>query len=173
MNCLKCRKTELQEQKADLTAEVKGETVLVTQFPALVCLSCGYKTIRGHAMQDYMRAAADVYRAKHGLLTSIQIRESRESLNQTQDEFARYLDVGIASVKRWELGQIQDRAMDRLIRLSTDPAEAYHNFKKVEQLVAPTHFWVPTMPQTWEAGESIKWQKMNNARKPRQHAACS
>jgi putative zinc finger/helix-turn-helix YgiT family protein len=158
MNCIKCRKAELTEQAADLTAEVKGETVLVSNFPALVCAECGYKTIRGCDMQEYMQAASDAYRRKHTLLTSADIRERRERLSQSQDEFARYLDVGIASIKRWELGQVQDRAMDRLIRVSTDIADAYHNFKTVEHLVSPTQYWVPKGTKTW-GGSGQEWVK--------------
>jgi putative zinc finger/helix-turn-helix YgiT family protein len=171
MTCIKCRKAELIEQPADLTAEVKGETVLVPQFPALVCSECGYKTIRGHEMQEYMRAACDVYRRKHSLLTSTEIRDRRERLNQSQEEFARHLDVGIASIKRWELGQVQDRAMDRLIRISTDPVDAFHNFKKVEQLVSPTQFWIPQGTKTWYEGSEQQWQRDINLifRNPLRH----
>jgi putative zinc finger/helix-turn-helix YgiT family protein len=160
MTCIKCRKAELTEQVADLTAEVKGETVLVPQFPALVCTECGYKTIHGRDMQEYMRAASDAFRRKHSFLTSVDIRERRERLSKSQEEFARYLDVGVASVKRWELGQVQDRAMDRLIRISTDVTEAYRNFKVVEQLVSPTQYWVPNETKMW-CGSGQEWQRSN------------
>jgi hypothetical protein len=49
----------------------------------------------------------------------------------TQSEFASYLGPGVASVRRWELGQIQDKAMDMLIRLKTYPAEARQNLRTV------------------------------------------
>lgn len=160
MTCIKCRRAELTEQATDLTAEIKGEAVLVQGFPALVCAKCGYKTIHGRDMQEYMRVASDVYRRKHSLLTSVEIRERRERLDMSQEEFARYLDVGVASIKRWELGQVQDRAMDRLIRVSTDLTEAYHNFKTVEKLVSPIQFWVPNERKTWQGSEH-KWQSAN------------
>lgn len=134
-SCLKCRKTELVDAPADLTAEVKAESVLVTNFPALVCEECGYKTLRGSDMAEFMRRASDVYREKNGLLTSEEIRARRDRLDQSQQEFADHLGVGIASIKRWEMGQIQDRAMDKLIRVSTDPKEAHRNYQKVERLV--------------------------------------
>ena len=38
----------------------------------------------------------------------------------TQKESTGYLGAGDASIKRWELGAIEDRAMDNLIRLRTD-----------------------------------------------------
>jgi putative zinc finger/helix-turn-helix YgiT family protein len=174
MNCIKCRKTELVEQRADVPADVKGESVLVKEFPVLVCGECGYKTIRGHQMQEFMRIAADVYRQKHVLLTSVEIRERRERLGHSQEEFANYLEVGIASIKRWELGYVQDRAMDRLIRLSTDLAEAYGNYKRIERMVSPTHFWVPTGTRTWCDDVSInQWEKIISKRVAQHRAAKS
>jgi hypothetical protein len=53
----------------------------------------------------------------------------------TQQGFSDYLGTGVASVKRWEAGQIQDRAMDQLIRLKTDPEAARENLKTVERHV--------------------------------------
>lgn len=58
MTRTKCRKSELLEQMADIPAEVKGKPVMVTGFVALVCQECGYKTIHGSQMQEYMRAAS-------------------------------------------------------------------------------------------------------------------
>jgi hypothetical protein len=36
-------------------------------------------------------------------------------------------------VKRWELGSVQDRAMDELIRLKSEPATAKQNLEAVER----------------------------------------
>ena len=111
-------------------------------------------------MAEYMRLAADVYRRKHSLLTSEDIRERRERVNMAQEEFARYLGVGSASVKRWEVGQVQDRAMDNLIRVYTDIAEALHNCKKVSQLVAPHQYWVSLHARVYTEKPLHEWQKI-------------
>lgn len=137
------------EQTADMPATVKDESVLVTQFPALVCEKCGYETIRGSDMPEYMRAAADVYRRRYGLLTSDEIRLRRGCLGYSQEEFAAYLEVGPASIKRWEMGQVQDRAMDKLIRVCTDLNDAYTNYERVERMLAPREYWVPIEPKHW------------------------
>jgi hypothetical protein len=50
----------------------------------------------------------------------------------TQQQFSEYLGPGIASVKRWESGQVQERAMDELIRLKTDPDAARRNLEALE-----------------------------------------
>jgi hypothetical protein len=41
----------------------------------------------------------------------------------TQRQFADFLPVGIASVKRWEVGEIQDPAMNRLMLLAVAEEE--------------------------------------------------
>lgn len=51
----------------------------------------------------------------------------------SQRDFAAFLGVGVASVKRWEVGLIQDEAMDRLIRLATDPQVARTNAEQLER----------------------------------------
>lgn len=141
MNCLECRKSELEEQFTDMATEVKGESVLVTGIKALVCPLCGFKTIHLAGMSEYMRLASDVYRARHGLLTSMEIRERRDRTGKPQEEFARYLGVGVASIKRWELGHVQDPAMDKLIRIHTDSLEAYQHYEAVSRVLSrPVHF---------------------------------
>ena len=54
-----------------------------------------------------------------------------------QDEFARHLEVGVASVKRWEFGQVQDKAMDLLIRTRTSRSEAFENYSQVSRHLCP------------------------------------
>ena len=62
----------------------------------------------------------------HGALSfdDKEIRARRMQLGMSQTQFGEYLGTGPASVKRWELGQVQDKAMDELIRLKTDPEAA-------------------------------------------------
>ena len=85
-------------------------------------------------MPEYGRLLADKYRSAHGLLTSEELKERRERLSMSQAKFAEYLGVGIASVKRWEMGKVQESAMDALIRLKTEPEAARLNLKTVEAL---------------------------------------
>ena len=115
MTCPQCGKTNVRKRKARLSAEVKGERVEFS-MKAFVCGACGFTLIDGKDMPEYMRLAADAYRARHGLLTSEEIRTRRKALGMSQAKFAEHLGVGVASVKRWEMGKIQDRSSDRLIR---------------------------------------------------------
>jgi hypothetical protein len=72
-------------------------------------------------MPEFGRLLADEYRAAHGLLTSDQLKERRLNRGLSQQGFADFLKRGVASVKRWELGKIQDPDNDRHIREMTDP----------------------------------------------------
>ena len=85
------------------------------------CRKCAFRLVAPGQTDELVRAVADSYRQNHDLLTSDEIRKRRAALNLSQASFAKKLNVGVASVKRWEKGFVQDRSNDRLIRLTTDP----------------------------------------------------
>ncbi len=114
MKCFVCGKGRLQERLTQTEGEVKHEKYVVT-LTALVCDACGHVALEGRHAPEYMRLLADAYRAEHGLLTSDDIRKLRTRLGMSQQKFATALGVGIASVKRWELGGIQDRGNNMLM----------------------------------------------------------
>jgi putative zinc finger/helix-turn-helix YgiT family protein len=114
ISCFECGRTELFPTRVEMQGSVRGEEYTV-EMAGFECPSCHYKTIDGTAMPEFGRLLADSYRANHGLLTSEQIRERRRRLGLTQQQFAQRLGVGIASVKRWEMGKIQERYSNDLI----------------------------------------------------------
>ena len=132
MKCLDCGTGKPVNRIADVEGEVRGERFTVVS-KALVCDRCGYQAMEGEDGQEFMRALGDAYRRAHRLLTSTEIRSRREALGMSQSEFSVYLGVGVASIKRWELGAIQDVAIDRYIRLKTDPEEAQLNANGVAE----------------------------------------
>jgi DNA-binding transcriptional regulator YiaG len=75
-------------------------------------------------MDELGRRTSDAFRKKHHLLTSEEIKELRMSLNMSQRQFAAFLRVGVASVKRWENWKVQDASSDELIRLKCMMAKA-------------------------------------------------
>jgi len=136
IECFECNKGELVQKPVELTGSRHGEDFVVI-VDGLECTDCGHKTIDNNQSGEFTKAVSDAYRTAHGLLTTREIRDRRNLLGMTQQSFAEYLGgVGVASVKRWEQGQIQDRAMDGLIRLRTDPDTARRNLKELEQQVA-------------------------------------
>jgi DNA-binding transcriptional regulator YiaG len=64
------------------------------------------------------KAIAEVYRKKVGLLTGKEIVEERTKQDLTQSELAKRMNVGIASIKRWETGSIQSKSMDKALRMA-------------------------------------------------------
>jgi putative zinc finger/helix-turn-helix YgiT family protein len=136
VNCIHCGKANLRKRETQLDGEIKAERFTVS-MRGLVCPKCGFTTVEGEQMPEYMRLVADAYRTKHGLLTSDEIRNRRARLGMSQAEFAKYLGVGIASLKRWEMGKVQDVSSDELIKLRTDESAASRNLQAIREAVDP------------------------------------
>jgi putative zinc finger/helix-turn-helix protein, YgiT family len=133
----------MTRKETDVPVTVRGKEYLVP-IEALVCENCGFVELEPKETAEIMRRAADCYRQDHGYLTSTELRARRQRLGMTQKDFADWLKVGVASVKRWEMGQIQDECMDELIRLKTDPEVAEETARKVRELTsaqAPKLLW--------------------------------
>lgn len=84
---------------------------------AFVCPECGLEAGTVQSASDVQRAVADAYRKKAGLLSGQEIRSLREARKLTQQQLADIMNVGIASIKRWETGMIQTRSMDQALRI--------------------------------------------------------
>jgi putative zinc finger/helix-turn-helix YgiT family protein/prevent-host-death family protein len=117
MFCTRCGSEEFTPKPdAVLEQEFKGEALKVAS-PAMACTKCGSLALADGQLDELRRRTADAYRRKHSLLTSAQIKAIREALGKTQREFAAFLRVGEASVKRWETWLVQDASSDELIRV--------------------------------------------------------
>jgi putative zinc finger/helix-turn-helix YgiT family protein len=141
VQCPECR-SYLRRQLAGLVGSRKGESFEV-EMDALVCPKCGFKTVpREHAAEFALRTA-DAYREAHDLWTSREIKDARKRLGMTQAVFTKFLRVGDASPKRWELGEIQSPAMNHLMVLAVEAEErrrmhAYRPWGGFEQLQEKT-----------------------------------
>lgn len=120
MKCIKCGHVVEPEARRTVEAELKGEHVSV-EVIAPQCAKCGEVVLLGRHVRAYHRAVSDAYRREVGLLTIDEIDSLRRNLNMTLPEFADYVFVGIATLKRWRRGEIQTQALDRLVRLRADP----------------------------------------------------
>jgi putative zinc finger/helix-turn-helix YgiT family protein len=163
MNCPNCGKANLNKQKTQIPGDVKGERFSVA-MEGLVCPKCGWKTVDGKNMPEYMRLLADAYRARHGLLTSDELRTRRSRLGMTQEEFARYVGVGVASIRRWEMGKVQDVSSNELIKLRTDEVDARLNLDRVRCMhsAAPEHPHAPEADtQAWSIPSWVVSSSLN------------
>jgi len=119
MICFKCNGEEFAVQTALIRQEFRGEQLDVNT-PVCVCQACGWQTLGPSQTDELRKRTADAFRQQHGLLTSAEIVSRRKSLAMSQREFADFLRVGEASVKRWETWQVQDASSDELIRVKSD-----------------------------------------------------
>lgn len=153
MKCLKCNCSEFIEQNIRFDPEVKGEIIEVI-VPCKVCKNCNAPFMSTEQMNVLRRAAADKYRELHDLLTSSQIITYRKELGMSQSSFARYLNVGEASIKRWETYYIQDASQDDHIRLKCDEAYAEINFLDVH--------WKRHAPDLYSGNKKFNLQLFKN-----------
>lgn len=135
MSCPDCGKGTLKQGVLNLRAEVKGESFPI-QLPGTECDVCGFQVIDSDGFGAYAVLSGDAYRAKHGLLTSLELKTRREQLGMSQIEFACHTKISLPSIKRWELGAVQDEAMDELLRLKTDVEAARRNYDEVRGLLS-------------------------------------
>ena len=124
MICVRCENEEFAlVPEAELEQDFRGETLKVAA-PSMVCTKCGWTMLGPGQLDELRRRTADAYRKNHRLLTSAEIKGCREVLGMSQREFAEFLKVGEASVKRWETWQVQDQSSDELIRLKCELAKS-------------------------------------------------
>ncbi len=131
MKCYSCGKGKLNPKTTEIAGEVRGEKFSVFS-EASVCDGCGFQVLSDAQSDAYTVAISNAYREQHGLLTSMELKAARDRLGMSLRRFAEFVGVGVASVKRWEAGLIQDEAHDQLIRLRTDLYAARQNVRELE-----------------------------------------
>lgn len=104
-------------EKTDKAMNFRGVDINF-QVEHHVCPVCGIEAGDIDQTATTQKAISDAYRQKVNLLTGNEIRESRKRLKLSQEALAKRMNVGIASIKRWEGGLIQTKAMDRALRLA-------------------------------------------------------
>jgi putative zinc finger/helix-turn-helix YgiT family protein len=119
MLCLRCKNDEFVESVVDTPQEFRGDSFTV-KVPAMSCTQCGWQTMTDAQADKLSLTVADAYRKKHDLLASDEIRQARQRFGLSQQVFAQRLSVGVASLKRWETGFVQEKSSDDLIRLKVN-----------------------------------------------------
>ena len=97
--------------------DFRGVTI---KFPVeqYICRVCGTKAGTAEQTDIIQKAIADAYRKSVGLLTGKEIVEGRKKMDITQAILAERMNVGIASIKRWERSSIQSKSMDHALRIA-------------------------------------------------------
>jgi putative zinc finger/helix-turn-helix YgiT family protein len=117
--CGMCQSDTVKSVNLRRPYDLKGETFdLIAQFSK--CQKCGFEFATDDQLFELRVRTADAYRKKHGLLTSNEIKSFRDSLGMNQVDFAKFLEVGEASIARWETCYVQEQSMNKLILFAMD-----------------------------------------------------
>ncbi len=105
----------IKKSEERMTFRGKNIKVSIGQY---VCPDCRTKAGTVDQTSCIQKAVSDTYRKAAGLLTGREIAEGRKKLKLSQETLAKRMNVGIASIKRWEGTHIQSRSMDHALRLA-------------------------------------------------------
>ena len=134
MDCPLCgRFHEIEERERVTATVIKGEEISYEEKFCFCANMAGNKnTFETDAMaNENPLRARNAYRMKHGLLTSSEIIEIRESYGLSQVDLSRLMGWGEATISRYESKAIQDEAYDTMLRLIKDnPLKALEFLKK-------------------------------------------
>ena len=136
MECISCNNKKFGIKKVRMETTFKDEPIEVIT-DTFVCTHCQHEMMNTEQMSAFRKTVSDVYRKKHSLLTSEEILAFRKKLSMSQIEFAKYLGVGDASIKRWESTHVQDESQNELIRLKCDEDYAIQNMLNIQWISTP------------------------------------
>lgn len=123
-------------KKLEKNTTFKGVDITFTA-DTLVCPKCGIEAGTVKTASDVQRAIADAYRFRMGLLTGNEIKSLRVSRGLNQQQLADSMNVGVASIKRWETGLIQSKAMDHALRIRFQGEIGPDNYSGNRELSLP------------------------------------
>ncbi len=130
MRCIECGEGQMIRKRMQVRHEIRGLKFEV-EDTVHVCGRCGFMTIPWDRADEHGRLVDREYRRQAGILTAEEIVAARKRMGMSQREFAEYLGVGEASVKRWEKGVLLDKSSSDLIRLKTDLDAARKNYEEL------------------------------------------
>jgi len=105
----------MEQKEIPKTVPFKGLDINIVD-KAFVCPVCRLSAGTIQSAANIQKTIANAYKKHKKLLSGEAIRELRKSKNMTQTDLAALMEVGVASIKRWETGAIQSRSMDKLLR---------------------------------------------------------
>ena len=99
---------------------VYGEQIQI-QSSIAVCKNCGSEIFNEQLDSNNLLVAQNEYRKKHKLLTAGEIIAIREQYGLSQRSFAKLLDWGDKTIRRYESGSVQSKAHNSLLLFLKDP----------------------------------------------------
>ena len=99
---------------------VCGEDIEV-DAQVMVCAECGEELFNEELDSATLINAYNEYRRRHKLLLPEEIRKIREQYGLSQRSFAKLLNWGDKTIRRYENGAVQDRAHNSLMLFLREP----------------------------------------------------
>lgn len=103
---------------------VRGEEIILDNVPVAVCPLCGQDIGNTRIDGPTIDRAYDVYRARHNMLFTKDIKAIRARYGMSLREFSRYLGFGEQTYASYENGSLPDELHDRMIRIASTPEGA-------------------------------------------------
>lgn len=119
--CEKCNQMSDYDVKSIAESyPVYGEQIAISASVA-VCKTCGSILFNEELDNTNLLLAQNEYRKKHKLLTALEIVSIREQYGLSQRSFAKLLDWGDKTIRRYEAGAVQSRAHNSLLLFLKNP----------------------------------------------------
>ncbi len=130
--------------------EFRGETFPV-EHHEWKCKTCGVAVLGDAEIDEALKATLEAYQAAHELLTGAQVREARARRGWTQEILAAKTGLGVATIKRLELGStVQTKVNDDALQTALREAlETHFIFLTVDLGVTREEHWT----ESWNAAE--------------------
>jgi putative zinc finger/helix-turn-helix YgiT family protein len=120
-HCESCgREVETRTVKREEEFPVKGEPVKVLSS-VRICADCGEDLSDKDLDSATLRAAYDVYRRQHNIISPDEIAGLRQRYGLSQRGLGALLGWGEITVHRYENGSLPDKAHNDMLRLLSDP----------------------------------------------------
>lgn len=116
--CLK--ETEFDFKTVREEFDVKNETISI-ESTVKYCKECGEYLFDTEIDSENMKKAFDEYKRNHDLMSSEEIKKTREKYGLSAAAFSKILGFGEKTITRYENGAIQDNAQNTLLYLMQNP----------------------------------------------------
>lgn len=107
--------------------EAREETILVRNDPyevmqdVIVCEECENRIEGCDTEEGNLQRAYDAHRDAHSLLSPEEIKQTYSDYGLSQASFCKMLNLGAATISRYENGSLQTKQIDSSIRSAGDP----------------------------------------------------
>lgn len=119
--------------EVDYETVVLGEPVKARNFELISKRDGEVLTNKDVQAANHVRVY-DVYKKEHGLLLTKDIIDIRKKRGWSQEKMAKFLDIGLKDICRYENGAVQTKAIDNMIRLIDNDHIFYEMAKYLNKL---------------------------------------